>query len=367
MKLVSNGALVGALLTALCPLLAPPVAQAATLDWQTLSGQAPKVIGHRGAPNYLAENSLPGYELAGDLGADMVETDVQVSKDGELIVMHDGTLERTTDIAARFPPRNGGYRVADFTLAEIKQLTLLPTGSASYSHPGFTPTTDFSVPTLGEFLDTVNAYNATHGTDLGVLTELKSSYTPEVNAKVVAEMLDKGFGETGSNGAVQSFSVTNVREMSALFDAAGADVYVDLLGYGGVQTAEGWALGLNGSGTSYELLSELAGYADAVASSYSYITEDFVAAVHAAGLEIYAWTLRPTDEASAAALLADFLAWGVDGFITDNADYVNAALANSGYDVAPAPVPLPAALPMLLAGMAALGGLARRRRPALAA
>lgn len=358
MRTAVTGALTGVVMSVLAGLQG----HAATLEWQTLTGEAPQVVGHRGAPSYLPENSLPGYELAAQLGAARVETDVQITKDGELIIMHDGSLQRTTDIATKFLPRNGGYDVSEFTLAEIKELSLLATGVQEYTYPGFTPTTDYTVPTLGEFLETMNSANATNGTNTGVLVELKSSYTPEVNAKVVQEMIDHGFAEDGSNGAVQSFSVENTKEMSRLLDEAGKDIFVDLLGYGGVLTDDGWALGLNGAGTRYELLSDIVSYADAVASSYTYITEDFVDAVHAAGLEIYAWTLRPGDEADASAMIADFLAWGVDGFITDNTDIVLSALDASGYSTALPAVPVPATLPLLLGGIGVFAGLARRKR-----
>ena len=99
----------------------------------------PQVIAHRGASGYLPEHTLGGYELAIKMGADFIEPDLQISKDGALVAIHDDTLQRTTNVTSLFAQRNGGYKVADFTLAEIKTLTVLPTGTGKTSYPGFTP------------------------------------------------------------------------------------------------------------------------------------------------------------------------------------------------------------------------------------
>ncbi len=90
------------------------------------------VIGHRGASAYAPEHTLHSYELALQQGADAVEQDLHVTKDGELVCLHDITLERTTDVRDVFPKRGrevlrGGqvtrqWFVYDFTLDEIKQL-----------------------------------------------------------------------------------------------------------------------------------------------------------------------------------------------------------------------------------------------------
>jgi glycerophosphoryl diester phosphodiesterase len=85
------------------------------------SGQRPLVIAHRGARSLAPENTLAAAKKALDLGADLWELDVAVTADGELVVIHDDTLDRTCDIAQRFPGRVP-WRVWDFTLAEIQTL-----------------------------------------------------------------------------------------------------------------------------------------------------------------------------------------------------------------------------------------------------
>ena len=135
----------------LAGLLQFPLAQAAE----------PVVIAHRGASGYLPEHTLAGYELAVKLGADFIEPDLQLTRDSVLVAMHDDTLQRTTDVAAHYPPRNGGYKVADFTRAEIQALTVVPTGTAATTYPGFVPADPaLRVPTFQQVIDLAKARGA---------------------------------------------------------------------------------------------------------------------------------------------------------------------------------------------------------------
>ena len=83
------------------------------------------VIAHRGASGYLPEHSLPAKAMAYAQGADYLEQDLVMTKDNELVVLHDHYLDRVTDVAERFPDRarkDGRYYAIDFTLPEIKSL-----------------------------------------------------------------------------------------------------------------------------------------------------------------------------------------------------------------------------------------------------
>ena len=86
------------------------------------------LIAHRGASAYAPENTLEAYKLAMQQGATFVEQDLQITKDGVLVCLHDLTLERTTNVATVFPDRftlEGSVKhwyVSDFTLREIQQL-----------------------------------------------------------------------------------------------------------------------------------------------------------------------------------------------------------------------------------------------------
>ncbi len=78
-------------------------------------------IAHRGARSLAPENTLPAAVKALELGAHMWELDVGMTRDGELLVVHDATLERTSNVASVFPKRRP-WKVHDFTLDEIRQL-----------------------------------------------------------------------------------------------------------------------------------------------------------------------------------------------------------------------------------------------------
>ena len=98
-----------------------------------MAPSGPFLIAHRGASGYAPEHTRAAYQLAMDQGADYVEQDLTLTKDGVLICLHDDTLERTTDVEARFPDRavteTGAdgqpvkrWYANDFTLAEIETL-----------------------------------------------------------------------------------------------------------------------------------------------------------------------------------------------------------------------------------------------------
>lgn len=114
----------------------------------------PYVVGHRGAAGLQPENTVEGFEFAIRLGCEYVETDVHLSRDGHLVIIHDDTVNRTT---------NGSGRVAEMTLA---QLRALDAGEGR------------SIPTLQEVLDVVRG-RAT------LLCELKGPHTADPVARRV--------------------------------------------------------------------------------------------------------------------------------------------------------------------------------------
>jgi len=118
---------------------AEPDAPALTL----LNAKRTLVIGHRGYPQFAPENTIPSWKLAIEAGADMAELDYYHSKDGQLVVMHDGTLDRTTDATNRW----GGKKisVASKTAAELQTLD-----AGSWFEKQFAGT---KLPTLIEALD----------------------------------------------------------------------------------------------------------------------------------------------------------------------------------------------------------------------
>ena len=90
-----------------------------------MSTPAKIVIAHRGASGYLPEHTLPAYALAHGMGADFIEPDLVLTRDGHLICLHDIYLQETTNVEQLFPDRardDGRWYAADFTLDEIRRL-----------------------------------------------------------------------------------------------------------------------------------------------------------------------------------------------------------------------------------------------------
>lgn len=136
----------------------------------------PIVIAHRGASGYLPEHTLAGYALGFGLGADWLEPDVVLTRDGELICLHDIHLERTTNVETAFPDRaraDGRWYAIDFSLDEIRQLQI--DGPAEHGD-GSGPLPiggGFHIPTLREMLELVHLLKARTGRRAGVIIEPK--------------------------------------------------------------------------------------------------------------------------------------------------------------------------------------------------
>lgn len=336
-------------------------ANAATFE--TLSGEAPIVIAHRGAAAYVSENTLASTEMALDMAAPYVENDVQMTKDGVLVVMHDDTLNRTTNVEDMFEARNGGYRVADFTLAEIKTLTVDQNIRNDYDLP-VSGDKAYEVPTFAEQLDLITAYNEANNTSYGILVEGKYGFNADTNRAVMETLKDKGY-TTPEKAMIQSFDFGNVFDYMLLEDELGMDLGIAQLGDASWNGYTWMVSGLIS-------LQNMAQYTDTVAISYGSLSESFIDAAHALGLTVYGWTYRPGDLEAAYALMDSYLDWGLDGFITDNPDLVGTVINSSNTFAAArafagetvAPVPVPAALPLLGAGLGALALIRRRRAKA---
>jgi len=330
--------------------------------YNTLSGEAPVVIAHRGASGYLPEHTLAGYELAIKLGADIVEPDLQTTADGYLVAMHDSTLNRTTNVETLLGMRNGGYKVSDYTLAEIKQLTVEPYAStASTTYPGYTPSMadPFKVPTFQEVLAFVNAHNTASGEKIGVYPEAKTPNSTAMNQQILNELQAAGFTKPEDGAILQTFSHAGAAELAALQDAMGMDNTIAALGYA-VSTGAGFALYDATTGDS-NLLSDLALFADGLGVSLGSpdLSADFIAAAHDLGLVVHGWSFSKSDRDAAYAEYEKWVDAGIDGIFTNYTDLAVDYLHERDVSA----VPLPAGLPLLVAG---LGGLAllRRRRAA---
>ncbi len=113
----------------------------------------PEIWGHRGAYSHAPENTLHAFALAAEMGADGVELDIQLTKDGEIVVIHDETLDRTSDHSGR---------VCDYTLQELKAF--------NFNKRGISRPLRMEIPTLSEALELLAP------TGLSVNIELKTGY-----------------------------------------------------------------------------------------------------------------------------------------------------------------------------------------------
>ncbi|QES50683.1 glycerophosphodiester phosphodiesterase [Streptomyces venezuelae] len=255
---------------------------------------APVLYAHRGASAYAPENTLAAVDLAEDLGIDWVENDVQRTKDGELVVIHDDTLARTTDVETRYPDRKP-WRVADFTAAEIAGLD-----AGSWFTPQFAGA---RVPTLRQYLDRVR-FNQQK-----LLLEIKK---PELypgieqdTLRVLEEAGWLGEQQVENRLVVQSFSVDCVRTVHSLRP----DLITAFLG---TPAAEDLAL--------------YAEFTDRINPWHTTITAEWVAAVHALRgvhgepLEVDTWIVDDP------AVARKVQAMGVDGIITNAPDVVREAV-----------------------------------------
>ena len=196
-------------------------------DFATLNGKAPLVIGHRGASGLLPEHTLEAYKLAIDQGADFIEPDLVMTKDGVLIARHEPMLDGTTNVATVFPASRKSTRMLDgesttayfandFTLAEIKTLGAI---QARAGRPAqFNGL--YKVPTLDEVIALAKAEGTRVGRTVGIYPEVKhSTYMAGVFGANVFEdaliaKLHAAYGNTADAPVfIQSFEVSNLQYM----------------------------------------------------------------------------------------------------------------------------------------------------------
>ncbi|MFJ8196179.1 glycerophosphodiester phosphodiesterase [Streptomyces sp. NPDC096152] len=269
-------------------LLSPTSARAAAAHTR------PQVVAHRGASAYAPENTLPAIDRAAALGIPWVENDVQRTKDGVLVVVHDDSLRRTTDVEQVFPGR-APWKVKDFTAAEIARLD-----AGSWFGHAYART---RVPTLAQYMRRVERNHQK------LLLEIKN---PELYPGIERQTL-KLLGNEGwldrrhldGRLIVQSFSAGSLRIVHDLKPG----VTTGFLGRPEPGDLHGYA-----------------GFADLINPSHGTLSAAYVSAVHAftgphgRRLRVFAWTV---DDATRARTVAGY---GADGIITDKPDVVRDAL-----------------------------------------
>ena len=282
----------------------------------------PLVIAHRGASGYLPEHTLAGYELAVRMGADYIEPDLQMTRDGVLVAIHDDTLQRTTNVADLFAARNGGYKVADFTLAEIRTLTVKPTTTGAATYPGFTPRfPELRVPTFDEVIALAKAQTAVAGRTVGIYPEAKQA-DPAMEDQILATLKRENYASAADKVFLQSFSDATVQSLAVKQRALGLKLPLVVLGHA-VTQPDGAAM-LAAPGGRMLPLKDIAGYANgvgvAITNAKYPLTRDWVAQAHAAGLAVHGWTFAKADPTAAADEYRTFLDIGLDGLFSNYSD-----------------------------------------------
>ena len=150
----------------------------------------PAVIAHRGASFDAPESTAASYKLARDLGADYLEMDLQRSKDGVLFALHDNNLQRTTDVATKFPERKDSPATA-FTMAELKTLDAGSWYNKAYPNRARPTYAGLKILTLDEIIDIAQA-NPKHKPGLYIETKEPQLF-PGIEHDLKEKLQDRGW------------------------------------------------------------------------------------------------------------------------------------------------------------------------------
>ena len=287
--------------------------------WNTLHGCAPRIIAHRGASGYRPEHTLDAYLLAIAQGADALEPDVVMSRDGVLYVRHDLGLNDSTDIArrpefARRAREIAGKRdwwISDFDAHELDTLRAIqPVSSRGSQYDGH-----FIVPRFSQLLDIVAEAGRQRGASTVVDIEMKHpeyfrALGHNMAGAVAAELHMRGLAGADAPVWLESFDHAVLRNTHERCGNA--------------------AFALLDTAPSVQLLREAAIWARGIAPIKFLLWDNatkntgLVDAAHALGLEVHAWTFRedrsPAPFASAREELCAAFALGVDAVFCDFPD-----------------------------------------------
>ncbi|HFK1791042.1 TPA: glycerophosphodiester phosphodiesterase [Bacillus pacificus] len=246
-----------------------------------------KNIAHRGASAYAPEHTIAAYTLGQQLKGDYIEIDLQMTKDGYLVAMHDETLNRTT---------NGTGLVKEHTLEEIKQLNAGSTYNKKYPNLAKKEYENAKVPTLEEVIEVFG-----HDANYYIETKSPDEY-PEMEEKLL-EIINHY--EIQDKVIIQSFSEESLQKIHNL----NVNIpLVQLLSYKkAVQLTE---LEINKYKT----------YCIGLGMNYKYIDSAYVKRIKKHGLEVHPFTVDNEQD------MKKLLLWGVDGMFTNYPDRLHSLL-----------------------------------------
>lgn len=268
------------------------------------------VIAHRGASGYLPEHTLEAKAMAYAMGADYIEQDVVMTKDDQLIVLHDITLDRTTNVDELYPERirdDGRFYAIDFTLAEIKKLSAsegfrIVDGEKVQGFSARFPmgASTFRVPTLQEEIELIQGLNQSTGKSVGIYPEIKSpefhrEAGKDISTAVVKVLKDYGYISKQDKVFLQTFSFDELKIIhEEILPAAGIDLKLVML----LSNNEDYPWMFADQG-----MEKLAVMADGIGPAHPMVVASdstkenikvtgLVAAAHAAGMQVHPYTYR---------------------------------------------------------------------------
>lgn len=284
------------------------------------------IVAHRGASAYLPEHTLESKALAYNMGVAYLEQDLAMTRDNELVVVHDHYLDRVTDVAEKFPDRaraDGRYYVIDFDLAEIKSLNFtegfnVVDGKRVQSYPNRFPmfTSTFKIHTFAEEIEFIQGLNRTMGKDIGLYVETKAPWFHKQEGKDISkatlEVLKKyGYTSRESNVLFQTFDYPDLKYVKdTLMPELGIDLKTVIL-ITGNDSKETYEL-KDGKWEPYDFnyllnpenFAEIAKYADGMGPAYNMlfdlkkttkghiVVNDLVTNAHKHGMVVHPYTVR---------------------------------------------------------------------------
>lgn len=324
-RILASLVLAPAIALAACSTTSESASGAAGGAWKytTIGREKPLVIGHRGASGALPEHTLEAYQRALNDGADCIEPDLVLTKDGQLAVRHDTYLSTTTNVASKpefasrkrrsTDPEYEGrvdWWVSDFTMAELKTLR------AVQPFPGRPKVFDglYQIPTFDQVLELAKSRQTIASEPVCVYPEAKSpayfasAGQPDMAEKILATLKKHGMDGPGSRVFIQSFEPDFVQKIDGMTELPVVMLVADRAGYDAAMAKPG-APFWQGLGPNLSLLFDASGKSTGI-----------VEAAHAKGIRVHPWTFRddaPLKGETPAQSIRRYLALGIDGFFTD--------------------------------------------------
>ncbi|WP_121613270.1 glycerophosphodiester phosphodiesterase [Mesobacillus foraminis] len=236
-------------------------------------------VSHRGASGHAPEHTILAYEMGEKMHGDYIEVDLQMTRDGKLIAMHDEKLDRTT---------NGTGPVKEFTLEEIKKLDAGSWFNEQYPQYAKPEYAGLQVPTLEEVFQKF-------GKNRSYYIETKSPEVYPGMEKELLRLVDK-YSINKEKLLVQSFSSLSLKTMHQLDPSV---KLVQLLSY------KGDAVISDGE------IKEISKYAIGIGPNHTYLNETYVQKVVNSGLELHPYTVNTKDR------MKTLIDWGVTGMFTN--------------------------------------------------